>query len=146
MRARRREAIPVVRQAAAVCLGYPEREVMATSACCARRLLKRLHVRPRLLSRCSLSGSHPMPRPSRPTTSTSSISLASTASTCRIGPTATPVAEVRSWPRSSSATAAQVFWSTPGRAARLSADGSGVRGDRRPGRWDRIAAAVPEQR
>ena len=31
MRARRREAIPVVRQAAAVCLGYPEREVIATS-------------------------------------------------------------------------------------------------------------------
>ena len=31
MRARRREAIPVVRQAAAVCLGYPEPEVIATS-------------------------------------------------------------------------------------------------------------------
>ena len=28
MRARRREAIPVVRQAAAVCLGYPEPEVI----------------------------------------------------------------------------------------------------------------------
>ncbi len=31
MKARRREAMRVVRQAAAICLGYPERDVIARS-------------------------------------------------------------------------------------------------------------------
>ena len=73
---------------------------------------------------------------SRPTTSTSSICPVSTASTCRTGPTATPADEARCWPRSSSATAARLPGRHLGRAARLPADGAGVRGDRRPGRWE----------
>ena len=97
MRARRQETSRVVRQAAAVCLGYPERDVIATSGLLRAALAESA---PR-----ETENFEPLLAPTgtpqiygrfRLITSMFSIFPASTASTCRTGQTGTPGGEARS--------------------------------------------------
>ena len=104
----------VVRQAAAVCLGYPERDVIARSGLLRAALAEEPPGQAESFEPLLAFWDSRIPQRSRPTTSMSSICHESTASTCRTGPMAIPGDEARYWPRSNSATAALASWSTPG--------------------------------
>ena len=100
----------MVRQAAAVCLGYPEDEIVdaGPSASCGPGRERSGRGR-ELRAAARVLGDRRIWQRCKTTTSISLICPASTASTCRTGPTATPAGAVRSWSRSSSATARSGF-------------------------------------
>ena len=147
MRAQRREAIRVVRQAAAVCLGYPERDVITSSevirAALSEQAPHQIAAFEPLLAywqSCDLATiqTHYVDVFDLSRKHSLYLSYWTDGDTRRRGEVLT--AFKQRYRRSG------FLVDTGGELPELPADGPGVCGSRRSGRWDRIASGVPKQR